>query len=149
MSQDQFLLDIKSTLDKIAKDKADELGVRMIDLDNTVETQELFSSEDDAIVWEYGTLAPDPRDPLYVLTFNIGGRTVKDSANYTMLGINGTVQELFEPCKRLEIKNYSGVVESEIRGFLNITQVIVSPQQYDKVSGVRMMSVTARAMRLA
>jgi len=112
MSQELFLLAIKSTIDKLAGELATTEGLSLIDLDNTVEMQELFSSEDNAVVWEYGTLAAEPRDPLYMLTFNIGARTVKDSANYNILSLTGKVQELFKVCSRIEVKDYSGLVES-------------------------------------
>jgi len=149
MSQELFLLAIKSTIDKLAGELATTEGLSLIDLDNTVEMQELFSSEDNAVVWEYGTLAAEPRDPLYMLTFNIGARTVKDSANYNILSLTGKVQELFKVCSRIEVKDYSGLVESGVMGYIMPNHAAVTPQQYDKVSGIRMMTVTARAQRLA
>jgi hypothetical protein len=143
----EMLVATKSTIDKLALGLAVQQGVELVDLDDVVKTQELFSSDRNAVVWEFNTFTDSPRDPLYLLTFNIGGRTVRDSANYQILKLSGEISKLFDLCAKLEIKNYSTPLEGPLLGCFFPTEVVVSPQQYDKVAGIRMMTVTGRCQR--
>jgi hypothetical protein len=147
MAYNDFLLAAKSTVDKLGLDLAANVGMEFIDLDNVVKTQELFSSDKDAVVWEFNTFTESPKDPLYLLTFNIGGRTVRDSASYVMLKLNESIREVFSLCARIQVKNYSEEIEGPLLGYFMPTEVVITPQQYDKVSGIRMMTVTARSNR--
>ncbi len=150
MLEQDFLKAFKSTVDKIGVDlglaETPQLG--FIDLDNTVKANEMFASDDDYLIWEMLTLTDDPMDPLYTATFNIGARTVNDPANYDILTLAGKVKAVFKIGQRIDVFDYTGAVVSAKGGFMMPIDVSVMTQQYERVSGVRMITVTAKAQRL-
>ena len=149
MLEQDFLKAFKSTVDKIGYDlgqtQSPQLG--FIDLDNTVKAQAMFDSEDDFLIWEMLTLTDDPMDPLYTATFNIGARTVNDPANYDILTLAGKVKAVFKIGQKIDIFDYTGAVASAKGGFMVPIDVSVMTQQYERVSGVRMITITAKAQR--
>lgn len=151
MLEQDFLVALKSTIDKIGWDLGNQQTpqLKFVDLDNTVKAQEMFDSEDDALVWELQTLADTPVDPLYTATFNIGARTVNDPANYDILSLAGKVKKVFKIGQKIDIFDYTGTPVSLKGGFIIPIDVSVMVQQYERVSGVRMITVTAKAQRLA
>lgn len=150
MQEDSFLLAFKSTIDKLGYElgQAQSPVLKFVDLDNTVKTKEMFDSNDDALVWEMLTLTDAPKDPLYMATFNIGARTVNDAANYDILALAGKVKAVLLIGGKVDIFDYSGAVAGPKGGFFMPIDVSVMSQQYERVSGVRMLTVTARAQRL-
>jgi hypothetical protein len=150
MSEETFLVALKSTLDKVGNDLAlaQTPPVTFVDLLNVVNTQALFESEDDALVWEFMTLQESPRDPLYQAHFDIGARTVNDPANYDILTLVGQVKTVLPYGQRIEIRDYSGLTQGPVVGIINVISVAVMEQTYDKVSGIRMITVIAKATRL-
>lgn len=150
MLEQDFLMALKSTIDKLGVDlaAAQSPSLKFIDLDNTVKMQEMFDSEDDALVWEMQTLADTPADPLYTATFNIGARTVNDPANYDILSLAGKVKAIFKLGQKIDIYDYTGAVASAKGGTLIPTEVSVMVQQYERVSGIRMLTIVAKAQRL-
>lgn len=150
MLEEDFLLAFKSTIDKLGYDLAQSQSpsVRFVDLDNTVRTKELFDSEDDGLVWEMLSLSESPIDPLYTATFNIGARTVNDPANYDILALAGKVKAIFKTGASLAIYDYSGPVAGPKGGALIPISVSVMAQQYERVSGIRMLTVVAKAQRI-
>jgi hypothetical protein len=147
--REQFLLAIKSTLDKFGNDLAlaQPAETKFVDLDDSTAVEAVMASTDDAVVWEMSGFDDHPRDPLYSVVFNIGARTSNDAANYGMLALVGKVKEIFPIGKKLEVRDYSDDTASDVKGFLFITSVAVNPQMYDRTSGIRMVTVTARAQR--
>ena len=150
MLEQDFLKALKSTVDKIGVDLglAETPQLKFVDLDNTVKAQEMFDSNDDYLIWEMLTLTEDPGDPLYTATFNIGARTVNDANNYDILTLAGKVKAVFKIGKRIDIHDYTGLVAGVKGGFMVPTDVSVMPQQYERVSGVRMVTVVAKAQRI-
>ena len=86
--------------------------------------------------------------PLYNGTFHIGVRTVKDPANYEILTTLGAVGSLFDRGNHIPIFNYSGAAVSAQEGTMTPYENEVVPQQFDALSGIRMVAVHFRAQRL-
>jgi hypothetical protein len=147
--REEFLLAVKSTLDKKGSTLAlaQATATKFVDLDDSTAVEEVMSSTDDAIIWELSGFDEVPADPLYHLAFNIGARTSNDAANYGILSLVGKVKEVFPLGSKVEIRNYAEDVESPVLGVMFITFVAVNPQLYDRTSGIRMVTVTARAQR--
>lgn len=150
MSQESFPVSLKSTIDKIGWDlaQAEDPPVEFIDLDNIVNTTELMTSEDTALIWRMAVLVEEPSDPLYACSFTIGARTVNDPANYDIMLLVGKLSTLFREGVIVDIHNYTGASVGPKVGVLTITKVTVLPQEYDKVSGIRMVSLEGRAQRI-
>ena len=150
MSQESFPVALKSTIDKLGSDlaAAEVPAVKFIDLDNVVNTANLLGSDDTALVWSMAVLAPTPSDPLYACSFQIGARTVNDPANYDIMLLVGKLSEVLQEGQLVDIHDYTGAVAGPRIGVLIITKVTVLPQEYDKVSGIRMIALEGRAQRL-
>jgi hypothetical protein len=148
MSQDTFLVCIKSAVDKLCNQMAVDLGIKFLDTDDTTQTSKIFNSSDNALLFEFGTLQPDPQDPIYVGHFNVGARTVTDPGNYEILKLVGLVSGIFPKGERILIHDSYLPVETGLIGVLVPGDVEVISQQYDILAGVRMVHVTFRAQRL-
>lgn len=148
MSQATFLVSVKSTIDKLANTLAVSLGLPYVDLDDTTTAATLFKSEDSAILVEFNTLEPDPIDPLYAGSFHIGARTVQDPGNYSILKLVGLVEELFPKGARILVYDSFEVAETGLQGVIVPGNVVVTSQQYDLSSGIRLLAVSFKAQRL-
>lgn len=146
---DDFLLYVKSTIDKFGSDLAAALSVtKKVDLDDIVNTTELLASEDTAIVWEVTTLNDAPVDPLYDLIFSMGVKVTGDPSNYNMMKLLSSVHNLFPQGSNHLIFDYSGdVAGTDQKGDFTVVDVRVDPQQFDRVSGIRLVSIRAKAVR--
>ena len=149
MSKATFLRALKSTIDKIGNDLAlaQSPALKFVDLDDVTAVEEIMTSTATAFVWEMSTFKGVPRDPLYEATFNMGVRTTDDAANYNILGFAGLLSDTFDVDKIIDIKDYSGVNATSSQGALHITYVTTNPQVFDRVSGIRMLSISAKAQR--
>jgi len=150
MLEEDFLKALKSTVDKLGIDLGNEQSppVGFVDLDNTVKAQAMFDSDDDYLVWELLTLDDNPGDPLYTATFNIGARTVNDPYNYDILTLAGKIKKIFSIGASIDIYDYSGLTAGAKGGSMMPISVAVMAQQYERVSGVRMVTIIAKAQRL-
>ncbi len=147
-NKEAFLLALKSTIDKMVKLKSLEIAVNCADLDDNVQTPKLFSTEDSALLLEFGSLQEDPIDPLYSGNFHVGARTVNDPANYEILELVGVVSSLFVPGQRVEIREEFDLVQGPLVGILNPSSVDVLQQNYDLISNMRLVNVSFLAQRL-
>ena len=144
-----FISYVKSTIDKAGVDIAEAFGgnTQVIDLDDTVNTAELFASMDSAVVWTWLTLDDAPIAPLYVLNFGIGAKTTLDPGNYNLTDLLSAVSGVMQKGKTIPIMDYSpggdGVTR---RGTMTFTDISVDQQLFDKESGIRLISVTARVV---
>jgi len=150
MSEQNFPVALKSTIDKLGLDiaQAETPAVKFVDLDNVVNTTQLLKSEDTALAWTMSVLTPTPRDPLYAVSFQIGARTVNDPANYDIMTLVGKLKATFNVDSSVDIHDYTGATAGPKIGVLRISGVTVLPQEFDKVSGLRMISLEGRAQRL-
>jgi hypothetical protein len=147
-NKESFLLALKSTIDKIVHTKSVEIAVGCTDLDDNTQTPKLFSTENSALLLEFGSLVDDPRDPLYSGNFHVGARTVDDPANYEILELVGVVSSLFVPGVRIEIREEFDLVEGPLVGVLTPTEIDVLQQNYDLMSNMRLVNVSFKAQRL-
>lgn len=149
MSHALFLVAVKSTIDKLCNDLAlaQDTPTRFVDLDDATAVEDVMTSSDPAVIWDMGSFEESPSDPLYYSTFSIGARTTEDPSNYNILRLTGDIGDVFKVGVSLDIKDYSGSLASESMGRLHILSVSVNPQGFDRISGVRLASVVARAQR--
>jgi len=150
MSLISFPAAIKSTLDYRAKLIADGLGLPFLDLDTALIDSEVIESDQPAVCWEFTGIEESPKDPLWLVAFDIGAMTMADPAQYVSLGVVGALVDFFHSNMRIVIRDYTGVNMPVIDlGYLSVHSVGVTPQQKDKLAGFRFISVTARASRVA
>lgn len=147
-----YLLHVKSTLDKKMTDMVTALtpefpNLQGVDVDNLTETEEVMKSENPVILWQFLTLSPAPKDPLYRLNFLVGAKTTSDKGSYTIARLSNDIGKEFEVNSRIEVGDYSGAVEIEGTGYFLITDNSLAPQQYDHMSGIRFFSVVAMGSR--
>ncbi|MCK5431165.1 MAG: hypothetical protein KAJ03_00400, partial [Gammaproteobacteria bacterium] len=73
---------------------------------------------------------------------------VNDAANYNILDFAGQVGDLFPEQEEITILDYTGAtVDTTDRGYMFITSVTVDPQQFDKMSGIRLVRIEGKAVR--
>lgn len=147
-----YLIHVKSTIDKTMNDLVASLsgsyaGLKGVDVDNLVETDEIFKSEDPVLLWQFQTLTGQPRDPLYRVTFLVGAKTVSDAANYQLMSLSNELRKAFEVQERIEVGDYSGATAITNTGYFNIVDNSLAPQQYEHMSGVRFFTITAVGAR--
>lgn len=144
----QFSLVVKSTLDYLAKQVADSKGLPFIDLASPEFDTAVTGSDQPAICWEFADLREDPIDPLWTVSFEIGAMTFLDPAQYVSLDIVGAIADAFRQGTIFVVKDYSGVnMPTQVLGRGFITSSMITPQQSDKITGIRFVSVTARITR--
>lgn len=143
----KFPLCVKSTLDFVTTQLANELDLSVVDMDSAGLFAELLDSDQSAIVWAIGSLSEAPIDPLWYVDFDIGAKTSLDPAQYKSLDIVSEISDAFKVGTEFIIKDYSGDTVGATHGRLFVTAVIASPSQPDRLSGVRLINVQARAMR--
>ena len=147
-----YLLDVKSTLDKTMSDLVTSLSAKFpnlagVDVDNLVETDEVMKSENPVVLWQLLTLTPTPRDPLYRLEFLVGAKTMSDQGNYTLTSLNNELRKSFEVDTRISVGDYSEAVAVLGKGYFVVTDNPMAPQQYDHMAGIRFFSVRAMGAR--
>ena len=147
-----YLIHVKSTLDKTMNDLVSSLsgqfsGLQGVDVDNLVETDEIFKGEDPVLLWQFMMLSPTPRDPLYRLEFLVGAKTVSDAAGYQMANLSNELRKAFEVETRIEVGDYSGDAAVAGTGYFIITNNTFTPQQYDHMSGIRFFTIVAKGAR--
>jgi hypothetical protein len=146
----QFALALKSTLDKAINDLATANGLVYLDLDGAYMMSDLLESQAAAIAWSMSHLVENPADPLYHLEFDVGGKTSEDPAQYVSLGLVGLISSQFRAGSSLKIMDYSGAaLPTEVLGEIYVTASGAQPAQFDRISGYRLVHVTAKAVRWA
>lgn len=143
----KFPLCVKSTLDYVAMQLANELNLPVVDMDSAGLFAELLDSDQPAIVWAIGSLSEAPSDPLWYVDFDIGAKTSVDPAQYRSLDIVSEISDAFRVGTQFTVRDYSGDIAGNPVGQMFVTAVIASPSQPDRLSGVRLINVQARAMR--
>lgn len=147
-----YLIHVKSTIDKTMMDLVSTLsgqfpGLLGADVDNLTETDEVFKSESPVLLWQFMTLRPAPRDPLYRVNFLVGAKTVSDKGGYSLASLSNELRKVFEVEERIEVGDYSGAVPTPGTGYFLITENTYTPQQYDHMSGIRFFSISAVGAR--
>lgn len=144
----KFPLCVKSSLDFFANQLASDLDLPLVDLDSAGLVAELLESDQTAVVWAIGSLSEMPMDPLWYVDFDIGAKTSVDPAQYKSLDVVSTLASAFKVGTSIDIKDYSGdVAGTSLLGQLFVTNVVASPSQPDRLSGIRLINVQGRIMR--
>jgi hypothetical protein len=141
-----FYLSVKSTLDKLAVDISNGLGIGFVELDDTVNVENKLASPADLVVYQMIGMDEFPSDPLYMVTFAIGAKTTTDPANYDLAEIISAVKDRVHRGAGIDVRDYSGSsAPTSVDGNLYVTETRVDPQMFDGMSGIRMLSVRAAA----
>lgn len=144
-----FPLALKSTLDKIIKDLADAHNYDFIDLDGAYLMADVMESQASALAWNLTQLIEYPRAPLWQVEFEAGGKTSNDPSQYVSMEIASLVQTKFFVGASFPIMDYSGsAAPTQKLGELFVTSVGVSPAQFDRVAGLRLIRILAAAMEM-
>lgn len=144
-----FYSQVKSTIDKAGVDIANAYGggVGFVDLDDQVAVDALLSGNNSAVVWEVIALTEDPVAPLYQLQFGIGAKTTADAGNYNLSDLLDAIHTTIKKDGTLDVIDYTPSGDGTTkRGYIYFTDVSVDPQLFDKASGIRLISVSGRAV---
>lgn len=155
---EKFYQSVKSTIDYLGHQVAEEVkqkipqltDLQAFTLDATTGVVEAMTSSDPAIVWSLNAMTPDPRDPLYKITFLIGPKTSSDVSGELMAVLMGAVQSYFPNKSSFDVKNYSGPVISEGPGETGVGFVLgttIEEQVYDNQASVRMAFISVALSR--
>jgi len=144
----RFPLHVKSTIDRKVADLSQLLQIPFVELDDSVNTDELLTSNKTCLVWRFIDMDEDPQDPLYSLSFVVGVKTTSDPSNYELLGIVSDIKNAFKKSEWIDVYDYSQVsLPVTPSGAIFITNSGVDPQVMDRQSGARMLALEARCMR--
>ena len=91
-----FASAIKSTIDKFGVDLASSYmgtGVPFVDLDDTVNAENVLQSDVSAILWRLLQMDESPADPLWSLAFSIGAKTTSDPGNYELMALIDAIRK--------------------------------------------------------
>jgi hypothetical protein len=139
---------VKSTVDKIAVDIAESLNIAFVEMDDTVNIDEMLASPDDMIVYQMVGMEEEPIDPLWSLHIQIGGKTTTDKANYDLAAIIGGIRQVVKKGDYVDVMDYSEAAAPTVKeGYIHFTEVAVDPQAFDGASGIRMLNINARTVR--
>jgi len=147
-------MDLKSTLDAWAMAITINMqganpSLKAVELDDLKQVDEVLGGTDPAILWQFVSLEPSPRDPLWDFKFAIGVKTTNDKANYKLAELLSAVLGAFEVNQTFPFADYSGATVSANKGVLTIVRHETSPQQFDHQSGIRLTTVVAKVVRCA
>lgn len=140
---------VKSTLDKIVRAAAVSQGlgdIKIAAVDDVADFESVLKSSQRAVLYQLVRLSPWPRAPKFEATFNVGAKTTDDGANFDMTNLIGELSEVFTLGARFDLHDYTGTVASERVGAMTLVDADVTPQQFDKQSGIRMLSCRAAVL---
>jgi hypothetical protein len=143
-----FPLALKSTLDKLLVDLATANGYDAFDLDGSYMVPEKTESESPAIVWSIPSPSPMPRDPFYHLQFEVGARTANDESQYLGMKITSLLGQVLAVGESFYVMDYSTLVAPTVTlGDIFITSNIPTPPEFDRISSIRAIQITAAVQR--
>lgn len=150
MSKAGWPANVKSSIEKLCIDLSAALNVIVIDLDDLVNHEEDLAGKNPAILFEILRLDTTPVDPLYKLSFSVGGKTTDDPGGYKLLEIQGALATLFESRRWLQFYDFTGAEGDPIGlvGLGTVAEFSTFGQQASDRSGVRMATVTISLQRI-
>ena len=152
---DDFPLILKSTIDKLVADCVTQLlpdfpTLQWAEVDDMLQTDEVFKGEAPAILWQLSSVHEHPRAPLYGVEFTVGAKTVADPGNYLLIKLLGAIRDVFHPTVAFDLFDYARTVaegvDTEPRGYLRVSSNEIVPQQFDRQSGIRYAIVRGKAV---
>lgn len=155
MDKRDILMAFKSTLDRVVGDLAGQLSaaapaanpVKFFDLDDHDGMRQVQAGAEHALVYQYVTLAPEPRHPLYGCSFLVGAKTSNDEGNYDMTSLMVDVNERFDIGSHHDLMDWSGdKAPTDILGSMMITDCAPSAQMFENQSGIRLFQITAKVI---
>lgn len=153
---DDFPLIVKGTIDKLVSDKCAALqgqypGLQWAEVDDMLQTDAVFKAEGPALLWQFGAYSPDPRSPLYEIEFSVGARTVADPGNYALIDLVSQVRDVFRANQEFQLFNYilatTAPIDAVSKGFVRVVSNEISPQMFDRMSGIRYAVVRGKAVQ--
>ena len=143
-----FYTSLRSTVGKLSLDIAVGMGLPSYEIDDVTAVSEALASDEPAVLWQVVSIAENPRDPLWVMNFLIGAKTNSDVGNTTLTDIVDGVLGQLSVSESVLVADYStpGAVTE---GSMTVTNSVVDPQEYERQAGVRMVSISVVANRLA
>ena len=144
-----FFMHVKSTLDRMGNDLVTASSADSgANLDDTVNVDEIFKSDDSTILWQLVSVEEAPSDPLYIVQFAIGAKTTEDAGNYDLIAFQNEVNNLFHKNAIVDLYDYSQGAQTTKKGSMTITEAMLTPQEFDNESGIRMQVFAAKAFRM-
>ena len=150
-----FPLMLKSTVDKLVNDAVEALKekyptLQWAEVDDMAHTDEVFKSDEPALLWQFGGLTPRPRAPMYDFEFAVGAKTTQDPGNYTLIALLSEIREVFIQGRNFDIYDYTledtDPVSQVKRGYLVVASNEIESQKFDKQSGIRFAVVQGKVV---
>lgn len=150
-----FPLMLKSTVDKLVNDKVATLldkypTLQWAEVDDMAHTDEVFKSDEPALLWQFGGLTPRPRAPMYDFEFAVGAKTTQDPGNYTLIALLSEIREVFAQSNVFKIFDYTLEATDPVslveRGYLMVASNEIESQKFDKQSGIRYAVVQGKVV---
>lgn len=150
-----FPLIVKGTIDKLVSDKCAALqaqypGLLWAEVDDMLQTDAAFKGQGPALLWQFGSFTPDPRAPLYEIEFSVGARTVADPSNYALIDLVSQIRDVFRADQEFQLFNYilasSSPADNVSKGFVRVISNEISPQMFDRQSGIRFAVIRGKAV---
>lgn len=154
MDRRDVYLHVKSTLDKLIGDYAEELSnapgasqVLSFDLDDHDSVRAMQASNEQALVHQILTMDPDPAHPLYAIQFLVGAKTSQDPGNYQQAFLLTELHSRFDLGTTFNIADWSQEDEpTEETGTVYVTACSPSPQSFENSASIRVLQITAKVM---
>jgi len=154
MSSDTFVLEVKSTLDKIMMDIRQDFedggvaNIKGVDLDDIKQVDIDLGGTDPCVVWQLASLDQHPRDPLWMMKFAAGVKTTADKGNYNLAEFMSKISASFAIDKIIEIYDYSEDTPDPTKvGTVTVCSHEINPQQFDHQSGLRLLVINSKVIR--
>lgn len=155
---DDFPLIMKSTIDKLVSDKCAALlpthpGLQWAEVDDMLQTDSIFKGDGPAILWQFGSVYESPRSPLYGVEFSVGAKTTADPGNYLLIDLLAQIRDAFAADAAFQLFDYTRATgdapDTVSKGFVRVVTNEISPQQFDRQSGIRYAIVHGKAVKYA
>ena len=153
---DDFPLILKSTIDKLVSTKVASLlteypTLQWAEVDDMLQTDAVFKGDEPAILWQLGSVFESPRAPLYGIEFTVGAKTTADPGNYALIDLVAQIRDVFQAGASFQLFDFAREItdasDTVSKGFLRVTTNEISPQQFDRQSGIRYAVVRGKAVK--
>lgn len=150
MSSREWMI-VKSTIDYEVRQAvaaaATENGLTdlpVTEVEDATRFDEVLKSSAPAALYQLTRMSDNPTAPRYSASFNVGAKTTDDAGHYLLAGLLGAIQNRFAKGSTFPLHDYSdAALQGPRYGSLMIVDADVNPQQFDKQSGIRMLTCQA------